>query len=313
MGGTRWSTRVAARLAFGLGALARAVDQEGVDQRQVGQGGVGAARRRDALRSCRAATPGCRACRRGSSRARRRSGSLVRPASGRRPGSGVRAADPGRGRSPPACPRNPRGGWTISATIARPQHRQDDLPGRVPRCRKRGAVDKQVAGRWRPSGRSDRRTQVRGQARGEPGGMRRGGGDPDRVARQLSIRQPVRVPPGRPRSARATSVSPSRAAKPGNASGPSIPGPRRTPPRATAAAGRPRWPGCPGRPRCRSGNASWDRRTAPSRCACPRARRAAVARAADGDPGHPGTALRVGHCRPDRPSASVSLNENGSR
>ena len=86
--------------ALGLGALARVVDQERVDQRQVAERGVGAAGRRTGPRSCRAATPGCRACRGGSSRRRRsRRRSAARRSSGRRPGSGARAADRGRGRS----------------------------------------------------------------------------------------------------------------------------------------------------------------------------------------------------------------------
>ena len=101
------------RPALGLRALARVVDQERVDQRQVAERGVGAARRRHARRSCRAATPGCRACRRARSRARR----TRRAASGRRPGSGGWAAGRGRGRSRSGSRPNPRGGCTITTTL----------------------------------------------------------------------------------------------------------------------------------------------------------------------------------------------------
>ena len=59
------------RPALGLGALAGVVDQERVDQRQVAERRVGAAGRRTSPWSCRAATPGCRACRGARSRRRR--------------------------------------------------------------------------------------------------------------------------------------------------------------------------------------------------------------------------------------------------
>ena len=70
--GSRWSIERGVRAALGLGALARVVDQERVDQRQVAERGVGAARRRHAAASCRAATPGCRACRGARPRPRRK-------------------------------------------------------------------------------------------------------------------------------------------------------------------------------------------------------------------------------------------------
>ena len=73
------------RAALGLRALARVVDQERVDQRQVAERGVGAAATRTCPASCPAATPGCRACRGARSRRRRsRPRPAARRASGRR-------------------------------------------------------------------------------------------------------------------------------------------------------------------------------------------------------------------------------------
>ena len=93
------------RAALGLGALARVVDQERVDQRQVAERGVGAARRRHAerlawqpLQVAVLAEVHDRVGAETRWRTRRR-------ASGRRPGSGGSAADPGRGRSRPGSRR----------------------------------------------------------------------------------------------------------------------------------------------------------------------------------------------------------------
>ena len=101
------------RAALGLGALPRIVHQERVDQRQVAQCGVGAARRGHAKRL--AGQPlqvavlaevhhGVRA------------ENGVR-SSGRRPDSGGWVAGRGRGRWRPGSRRIPRGGWTISTTL----------------------------------------------------------------------------------------------------------------------------------------------------------------------------------------------------
>ena len=76
------------RAALGLRALARVVDQERVDQRQVADRGVGRAGRPTARRSCRAATPSSRACRGGRRRRRRSRRPRRAPASGTPPGSG---------------------------------------------------------------------------------------------------------------------------------------------------------------------------------------------------------------------------------
>ena len=81
--------------ALGLHPLAGIVDDERIDQRHVGERGVGRACRTTAPASCPAATRACRACRGGRSRRRPRR----RPATGSRRGSGGSAAARGRGRS----------------------------------------------------------------------------------------------------------------------------------------------------------------------------------------------------------------------
>ena len=71
IGGTRWSTTVGVPAPLGLGALARVVDDERVDQRQVAEHGVRRALAPTARGPCRAATPACRACPGGRRRRRR--------------------------------------------------------------------------------------------------------------------------------------------------------------------------------------------------------------------------------------------------
>ena len=172
------------RAALGLRALARVVDQERVDQRQVAERGVGAARRAHARASCRAATRGCRACRGARSRRRRsRPRPAARRASGRRRGSGATAAGPGRGRSRPGSRR--------SRAAAAPSARRCPL--------------RMAATTMSPLGRRTARRAPGPSAPRRPRGSRRAAcrtsaryvaaGDPDRVAGELLLGQPVGVLP----------------------------------------------------------------------------------------------------------------------
>ena len=169
------------RAALGLRALARVVDQERVDQRQVAERRVGAARRATSPASCRAATPGCRACPGARSRRRR-----TRPR--------LRRGEPAVGAEVVVAGRQVRvvvDRDRVLAEAARRLHHQHDVA-----AAQGGeddvavAVDVQLAGRRAPV-RLDALAEVVGQ-RVEPAPVLRGR-DPDRVAGQLLLGQPVGV------------------------------------------------------------------------------------------------------------------------
>ena len=249
------------RAPFGLGALARIVDQEGIDQRQRAD-----ARRRCRSRptcrgSCPAATPGCRACRDGRPRARR----TPSRASGTSPGSGGSEQDQDRGRS--------RSGSRRSRAAAGPRSRRCRPAAWRPRSRRPASRVRSTNSSPGASPqaavtatRQDRSGSSASQRRYVAAGIRTG------CPASCSLGQPLRVlAAGRDQrvdqgvagrrvgllaldSAPAARCRGSRRARRG-----------RSRPRASpAAAGSPR-PACPGRPRCRSGSASSDRPTARSR------------------------------------------------
>ena len=264
------------RPPLGLGALARVVDQERVDQRQVAERGVGAARRRHAQRL--AGQPlqvavlaevhdGVGA----------ETAVVVQPAVG---GQVVvaRAAGRGRGRSRPGSRRSPRGGWTISTTL--------------PDCR--AAMTISPSGSWLrstnsspgggPQCSSTASASSAGSVANHVAVVR--GGHPDRVAGQLLLGEPVLVLAAAldQRVDQRVAVAARRRR-----------GCRRCRSRRRAwrAAARPRWPGCRGRPRCRCGRAWSGRPRTPARPACPRARCGAAGRAAP-RARDPGAAFGVG-------------------
>ena len=193
------------RPPLGLRALARVVDQERVDQRQVAERGVRRRRRPTGRRSCRAATPGCRACRGAPPRARRTTD--AQPPVG---GQVVVATAAGRGRG------RSRSGSRRSRAAAGPS--RTTLPARSAASTMSPPSHEQRARRRRPSARSiaARRSagSVSNHARYSAAGMRTG--LPDSCS---SVSQSASCPPAA--ISAWTSASPSRSATPGSASGPS--------------------------------------------------------------------------------------------
>ncbi len=223
--------------------------------------------------SCRAATPGCRACRRAPSRARR---TLVRGATGRRPGSGGSAAGRGRGRSRSGSRRSRAAAAPSRTTLPARSAASDDLAV--------ASVDEQLAGRRAPVLLHRRRAGRRAACR-TTRGTRRPGCAPG--CRRAAPRSASPGPARRPRSARGSARRRPARRRPGSSA---RHGPMSYPARASRRAAGRRWPGCPGRPRCRSGRAwsgSADSITTIRRSAGGMCRSRACAHGDAGDPGGP--------------------------
>ena len=281
------------RPALGLGALARVVDQERVDQRQVAERRVGAAGGATCPASCRAATPGCRACRgarprRAPNRPRLRRGE---PAVG---GQVVvaTAAGPGRGRSRPGSRR--------SRAAAGPSARRCRRAGRRARSSRRASTNSSPGAGPQcastPSRKSSGSVVEPARVASRPGS---GPG-----CRPAAPRSASPGPARRPRSARGSARSPSCSATPGK---PAPPVRRRSRPRAsrrssrTATAGVSRPTALPIRA-CLVGYAD-----SMSTIRSLRGRDVPQPGVAHRDPGDPGGALGVGDV--DRQPVGVDLLE----